>query len=95
MHADVTDSDPAPGSGAPATGVHRGRVLVVDDDASLAEMLTIVLRQEGFDPVVCATGDAALPAFREHRPDIVLLAVRRQLFSHTDDPPREEDSPDG
>jgi len=73
VHADVTDSDPAPGSGAPATGVHRGRVLVVDDDASLAEMLTIVLRQEGFDPVVCATGDAALPAFREHRPDIVLL----------------------
>ncbi len=29
------------------------------------------------------------------RPDIVLLAVRRQLFSHTDEPPREEDSPDG
>ena len=27
----------------------KGRVLVVDDDASLAEMLTIVLRQEGFD----------------------------------------------
>ena len=27
----------------------RGRVLVVDDDAALAEMLTIVLRQEGFD----------------------------------------------
>ena len=27
----------------------KGRVLVVDDDASLAEMLTIVLRQEGFE----------------------------------------------
>ena len=26
-----------------------GRVLVVDDDAALAEMLTIVLRNEGFD----------------------------------------------
>jgi two-component system response regulator MtrA len=48
-------------------------VLVVDDDAALAEMLTIVLRQEGFDPIVCSTGDAALAAFRQHRPDVVLL----------------------
>ena len=29
--------------------VDRPRVLVVDDDAALAEMLTIVLRNEGFD----------------------------------------------
>ncbi len=28
----------------------RTRVLVVDDDASLAEMLSIVLRNEGFEP---------------------------------------------
>ena len=44
-------SEPA---GAPSGATERpdrtkGRVLVVDDDASLAEMLTIVLRQEGFD----------------------------------------------
>jgi two-component system response regulator MtrA len=51
----------------------RGKVLVVDDDAALAEMLTIVLRNEGFEPVVCATGDAAMPAVREHRPELVLL----------------------
>ncbi len=51
----------------------RGRVLVVDDDAALAEMLGIVLRGEGFDPVFCADGEAALGAFRESRPDLVLL----------------------
>jgi two-component system response regulator MtrA len=51
----------------------RGRVLVVDDDASLAEMLTIVLRQEGFDSHVCGRGDRALEAFRDYRPDLVLL----------------------
>ena len=56
---------------APVTG--RGRVLVVDDDPSLAEMLTIVLRGEGFEPIVCNTGDQALAAFRRHRPDMVLL----------------------
>jgi two-component system, OmpR family, response regulator MtrA len=51
----------------------RGRVLVIDDDASLAEMLTIVLRNEGFEPRVCTTGDRALAAVRDFRPDLVLL----------------------
>jgi two-component system response regulator MtrA len=36
-------------------------------------MLTIVLRNEGFEPRVCATGDQALGVFREFRPDLVLL----------------------
>ena len=52
---------------------NRGRVLVVDDDAALAEMLTIVLRNEGFEPRVCPTGDQALSEFRDFRPDLVLL----------------------
>ena len=53
----------------------KGRVLVVDDDTALAEMLGIVLRGEGFDPVHCGDGEAALAAFREVRPDLVLLDV--------------------
>jgi two-component system response regulator MtrA len=36
-------------------------------------MLTIVLRNEGFEPLVCTTGDRALAEFREFRPDVVLL----------------------
>ncbi len=51
----------------------KGRVLVVDDDASLAEMLTIVLRQEGFDSRMVTRGDLALDVFRDYRPDVVLL----------------------
>ncbi|TAK69229.1 MAG: response regulator transcription factor [Actinomycetota bacterium] len=51
----------------------KGRVLVVDDDVALAEMLGIVLRGEGFDPVFCADGSAALGVFRQARPDLVLL----------------------
>ena len=51
----------------------RSRVLVVDDDAALAEMLSIVLRNEGFDPIWCAHGDKALAAFRDAKPDLVLL----------------------
>ncbi len=59
--------------GAAPTVTGRGRVLVVDDDPSLAEMLTIVLRGEGFEPHVVSSGDKALAAFRQHRPDVVLL----------------------
>jgi two-component system response regulator MtrA len=51
----------------------RGRVLVVDDDAALAEMLGIVLRGEGFDPIFCADGSQAVQAFRDSQPDVVLL----------------------
>ncbi|HWM56227.1 MAG TPA: MtrAB system response regulator MtrA [Pseudonocardia sp.] len=51
----------------------KSRVLVVDDDPALAEMLTIVLRGEGFDTAVVADGTRALPAVRELRPDVVLL----------------------
>lgn len=51
----------------------RGRILVVDDDAALAEMLGIVLRGEGFEPVFCGDGSTALDAFRAAKPDVVLL----------------------
>ncbi|GAA4165474.1 two-component system response regulator MtrA [Gryllotalpicola daejeonensis] len=49
------------------------RILVVDDDTALAEMIGIVLRSEGFDPVFCADGAQAVDAFRQSNPDLVLL----------------------
>ncbi|MGI8900722.1 MAG: MtrAB system response regulator MtrA [Nocardioides sp.] len=52
---------------------NRGKVLVVDDDAALSEMLGIVLRTEGFDSRVVSSGDRALAEFRDYRPDVVLL----------------------
>src|ERR1700744_551415 len=51
----------------------KSRVLVVDDDPALAEMLSIVLRGEGFETAVVGDGTRALPAVREVRPDVVLL----------------------
>ena len=53
----------------------RGRVLVVDDDPALSEMLAIVLATEGFDSQVCGRGDTALAEVRRYRPDVVLLDV--------------------
>ncbi|WP_100363576.1 MtrAB system response regulator MtrA [Diaminobutyricimonas aerilata] len=49
------------------------RILVVDDDTALAEMLGIVLRGEGYEPHFSADGTSALEDFHTVRPDLVLL----------------------
>jgi len=49
------------------------RILVVDDDTALAEMIGIVLRTEGFEPTFCADGGQAVDAWRRDKPDLVLL----------------------
>ena len=51
------------------------RILVVDDDVALAEMIGIVLQNEGFRVVFCSDGSQALAHFQEHNPDLVLLDV--------------------
>ncbi|AEG45075.1 MtrAB system response regulator MtrA [Isoptericola variabilis] len=51
----------------------KSRVLVVDDDTALSEMIGIVLKSEGFEPVFCADGDSAIAEFRAQQPDLVLL----------------------
>src|SRR3978361_248148 len=49
------------------------RILVVDDDTALAEMIGIVLRTAGFEPIFCSDGGEAVAAFRSSNPDLVLL----------------------
>ncbi|MGN6128197.1 MAG: MtrAB system response regulator MtrA [Humibacter sp.] len=49
------------------------RILVVDDDTALAEMIGIVLRTEGFEPSFCADGAIAIDAFHASKPDLILL----------------------
>lgn len=51
----------------------KAKILVVDDDEALSEMIGIVLRNDGFEPTFCATGSGALEAFRASDPDLVLL----------------------
>ena len=55
---------------------HYGtKILVVDDDPAIAEMLTIVLQGEGFETVVVGDGNEAVNAARNHNPDLILLDV--------------------
>ncbi len=49
------------------------RILVVDDDVALSEMIGIMLHAEGFEVADCADGAQALDVFHEVSPDLVLL----------------------
>ena len=51
------------------------RVLVVDDESTLSELLSMALRYEGWDVRAAADGLAAVRAAREFRPDAVVLDV--------------------
>jgi CheY-like chemotaxis protein len=51
------------------------RVLVVDDDPDFVEIVSMVLRKEGYEIESAASGDAALKQMRASPPDILLLDV--------------------
>ena len=51
----------------------NARILVVDDDTAISEMIGIVLRGEGYEPQFAADGAEAIDLFRSMRPDLVLL----------------------
>lgn len=50
-------------------------VLVVDDEAVLAEMVSMVLRYEGWNIATASDGASAIAAARNQRPDVVVLDV--------------------
>ncbi len=51
------------------------RVLIVDDEAAIREVVTDYLRGEGFETDQAATGRVGLEKLVEHHPDLVLLDV--------------------
>jgi len=66
------------------------RVVVVEDDPSIAWLIAVTLADEGYAPVVAHDGRAALRAVKEHRPDVVTLDLQlpdldgRAVLRHLD-----------
>ena len=52
-----------------------GRLLIVDDDTTLLQLLELRLSLEGYDVASADNGLAALRWFFEHRPDLVILDI--------------------
>ena len=82
------------GDGVPAS---RGRVLIVEDEPGLAEVLALHLEAVGYEPVVCHDGLSALYEMDRAVPHVVLLDLHLpevsgfrliQLLKHRADAPR-------
>ena len=51
------------------------KVLVIDDDTNICELLRLYLEKEGFSVISVNDGEAALAAFKSEEPDMVLLDI--------------------
>ena len=71
----MTGSTAASEPDAPASGSVSARVLVVDDEAAIADLVPTALRYEGFEVSTAGDGRAALEAVEAFRPDLIVLDV--------------------
>ena len=51
------------------------KVLIVEDEANIAELLNLYLKKEGYETMVAGDGGKALELYRSFRPDLVLLDI--------------------
>jgi len=55
--------------------MQKGKIMVVDDDKNIAELLRLYLEKEGHTVVIADDGEEALAKFTPEKPDIVLLDI--------------------
>ena len=51
------------------------KVLIVEDESNIAELLNLYLKKEGYDTMVAGDGGKAIELYRSFRPDLVLLDI--------------------
>ncbi len=68
----------------PLAATTPSRVLVVDDERSMRELLSIVLRRDGYDVLVAEDGAAAIDVMKRERIDILITDIRMPHMSGVD-----------
>ncbi len=53
----------------------KQKILIVDDDENIAELISLYLIKECFDTETVSDGEAALTALKRYRPDLILLDI--------------------
>ncbi len=61
---------------APVVPQHRQRILLIDDDQNMAEVLGTCLSRQGFETVWAPTGSSGLALAYEMHPQLILLDLR-------------------
>ncbi len=57
------------------------KILVVDDDANICEILRLYMANEGLETVFARNGSEALDRFREENPDLVVLDIMLPIIN--------------
>jgi two-component system response regulator PilR (NtrC family) len=71
-------------TGESAAAATPGRVLVVDDERSVRELLSIVLRRDGHEVLVAEDGAAAVEVLKREHVDILITDIRMPLMNGVD-----------
>lgn len=53
----------------------KSKVLIIDDDVHICELIRLYLEKDGFDSLAAYHGNKAMDAFKEYTPNIVILDV--------------------
>lgn len=53
----------------------KNKILIVDDDENICELLRLYLEKDGFETVVANDGESAVTAALKHLPDLILLDI--------------------
>jgi DNA-binding response OmpR family regulator len=53
--------------------VSKQKILIVDDDNNIAELISLYLIKECFETMICNDGESALEAFKSFSPNLILL----------------------
>ena len=67
-----------------ATAAAASRVLVVDDERSMRELLSIVLKRDGYDVLVADSGKAAVEILKRERIDVLITDIRMPEMTGVD-----------
>ena len=55
--------------------MEKKRILIVDDDENIAELISLYLVKECFDTEIAADGEEALEKFKQYQPQLILLDI--------------------
>lgn len=51
------------------------KILIVDDDTNICELLRLYLEKDGFETVLASDGEQAIYVFQKAKPDLILLDI--------------------
>ena len=57
-----------------------GKILVVDDDINICELLRLYIEKEGFEVVIANDGGQAITKFKTEKPDLIMLDIMLPVF---------------